>query len=74
MNWAIDMNNAARDKIEFRSEKVREILGTIPNGLVRWGMAIIIIIFTILIAIMLCVKFPHGNGETIFEHIFSVSF
>ena len=44
MNWAIDMNNAARDKIEFRSEKVREILGTIPNGLVRWGMAIILMV------------------------------
>lgn len=58
------------DKIELRSEKVREILGTIPNGLVCWGIVIITVIFATLIGIVLCVEFPYGNGETIFEHIF----
>lgn len=53
-------NMGNHDKIELRSEKVREILGTIPNGLVRWGIAIITIIFAALIGIVLCVKFPYG--------------
>ncbi len=58
------------DKMELRSRKVREILGIIPNGLVRWGIVIIIVIFVALIGIVFCVEFPYGNGETIFEHIF----
>lgn len=62
--------NAADEKIELRSEKVREILGTIPSGLVRWGIAIIVVIFTALAATLFFVKFPYGNGETIFEHLF----
>lgn len=63
-------NIESHDRIELRSEKVREILGTIPNGLVRWGIVVITIIFAALIGIILCVEFPYGNGETIFEHIF----
>jgi len=63
-------NIERHDKIELRSEKVREILGTIPNGLVRWGIVIITVIFVTLIGIILCIEFPYGNGETIFEHIF----
>ena len=63
-------NIESHDRIELRSEKVREILGTIPNGLVRWGLVVIIVIFATLIGIILCVEFPYGNGETIFEHIF----
>lgn len=59
-----------QDRIELRSEKVREILGTIPNGLVRWGIVVIVVIFATLIGIVFCVEFPYGNGETIFEHIF----
>ena len=38
-------NIESHDRIELRSEKVREILGTIPNGLVRWGIVVIIVIF-----------------------------
>lgn len=63
-------NMESHDKIELRSEKVKEILGTIPNGLVRWGIVIITVIFATLIGVVLCVDFPYGNGETIFEHIF----
>ncbi|MDE6800531.1 MAG: hypothetical protein K2P62_09880 [Phocaeicola sp.] len=63
-------NIESHDRIELRSEKVREILGTIPNGLVRWGIVVITVIFATLIGIILCVEFPYGNGETIFEHIF----
>lgn len=60
----------SHEKIELRSEKVRDILGTIPNGLLRWGIVTIVVIFATLIGIVLCVEFPYGNGETIFEHIF----
>lgn len=60
----------AHDRIEIRSEKVRQILGEVPDRLVRWGTAVICIIFAIIIAVVLCVRYPYGNGETIFEHIF----
>lgn len=52
-------------KIELRSEKVRNIIGEIPPALVRWGIAIIVVIFAILLSVVLCVKYPYGNGETI---------
>lgn len=57
-------------KIELRSEKVRNIIGEIPPALVRWGIAIIVVIFAILLSVVLCVKYPYGNGETIIQHIF----
>lgn len=57
-------------KIELRSEKVRNIIGETPPALVRWGIAIIVVIFAILLSVVLCVKYPYGNGETIFQHIF----
>ena len=57
-------------KIELRSEKVRNIIGEIPPALVRWGIAIIVVIFAILLSVVLCVKYPYGNGETIFQHNF----
>jgi len=58
-------------RIELRSEKVRRIIGEIPPALVRWGIAIIVIVFAILLAVVLCVRFPYGHGETIWQHIIS---
>lgn len=58
------------DRIELRSEKVRNILGEVPNKLIRWGIAVTCIIFALLIAAVLFVKFPYGQGETIFGHLF----
>lgn len=63
-------NTLTHDQIEIRSEKVRNILGEVPNKLVRWGIAIICLFFAILIAVVSCIEFPYSNGETIFEHIF----
>lgn len=57
--------------IELRSEKVRNIIGEIPPALVRWGIVIIVVIFVILLAVVLCVKYPYGNGETILQHLLS---
>jgi len=56
-------------RIELRSEKVRRIIGEIPPTLVRWGIIIIVVIFAILFAVVLCVKYPYGNGEAILQHI-----
>lgn len=66
-----DKSAKAHDMIELRSERVRQILGEVPDRLVRWGTAIVCLIFAILIAVLLCMEYPYGNGETIFEHIFT---
>lgn len=58
------------DRIELRSEKVRDIIGTIPPALVHWGIAVITIIFGILLLVVLLVPYPYGDGETIFQHLF----
>lgn len=40
-----------QDKIELRSEKVRNIIGQMPPFLIRWGNTILLIIFlTLLVA------------------------
>ena len=46
----MDTNNNTLDKIELRSEKVRKLLGEIPQSLVRWGMIIMVVIFIALLA------------------------
>lgn len=43
--------------IELRSEKVRNIIGTIPLALVRRGVAVITIIFVILLLVVLLVLY-----------------
>lgn len=39
-----------RNKIELRSEKVRNIMGEMPPFLVRWGNTILIVAFILLLA------------------------
>lgn len=60
----------SRDRIELRSEKVRNILESEPNVLIRWGIAIVTFGFLLLILAVLSMDYPYGNGESIFEHIF----
>ena len=57
------------DRIELRSEKVRNIIGTIPPTLLRWSIAIFVIIIVILILVVFLIPYPYGNGETIFQHL-----
>lgn len=59
------------NQIELRSEKVRNIIGTIPSALVRWGIAVITIIFITLMFVIFLVPYPYGEGETIFQHLFN---
>jgi hypothetical protein len=56
---------------EERSEKVRGLLGEIPPSLVRWGIAIIVIIFAALAAALLLIPYPHSGGESILLHLIS---
>lgn len=59
------------DKIELRSEKVRKLIGEIPPSLVRWGTAIIAIVFIVLLASVCLLPYPYSNGESILEHLIS---
>lgn len=56
-------------KIELRSEKVRYLLGEIPPSLVRWGTAIIVAIFLVLLLVVCFMPYPHSQGESILQHI-----
>lgn len=56
-------------QIELRSEKVRKLIGEIPPSLVRWGTAIIAIVFIALLAAVCLLPYPYSNGESIIRHI-----
>lgn len=56
------------DRIELRFEKVRKLIGEIPPSLVRWGTAIIVIIFIALLAAVCLLPYPYSNGESILRH------
>ena len=61
--------NESHDKIELRSEKVRNLLGEIPPSLVRWGTLIIVAIFLGLLLVVCFMPSPHSQGESILQHI-----
>ncbi len=63
------IKSETNDKIELSSEKVRNILGEVPNIFIRWGISILCILFVIIIAVVMSFEYPHGHGETIFEHL-----
>jgi hypothetical protein len=64
----MDTTNNINDKIELRSEKVRKLIGEIPPSLVRWGTAIIAIVFIALLAAVCLLPYPYSNGESILRH------
>lgn len=64
----METNKTINDKIELRSEKVRQLIGEIPPSLVRWGIAIIAIVFIALIAAVCLLPYPYSNGESILKH------
>ena len=47
---------AADNQMELHSEKVRNIIGDIPSSLVRWGVAVIVIIVLGLLLTLLLVQ------------------
>jgi hypothetical protein len=56
------------ENIELRSEKVRAFIGDIPRSLVRWGVAIIVIVFLALVAAITLLPYPYSHGESILQH------
>lgn len=57
-----------REEIELRSEKVRQMIGDIPRPLVRWGIAVIVIVFLALTAALCLLPYPYSDGESILRH------
>lgn len=57
------------DRDGLRSPKVRELLGEIPPSLVRWGTAVIALIFMALIAAVCLLPYPYSDGESILAHL-----
>lgn len=39
-----------QDRIELRSEKVRNLIGQVPPFLIRWGNTLLLLIFFLLLA------------------------
>lgn len=68
----MEADKTTHDKIELRSEKVRQLIGEIPPSLVRWGIAIIAIVFIALIAAVCLLPYPYSNGESILRHILGI--
>lgn len=64
----MEADKTTHDKIELRSEKVRQLIGEIPPSLVRGGIAIIAIVFIALIAAVCLLPYPYSNGESILRH------
>ena len=64
----MDTSKNTHDKIELRSEKVRKLIGEIPPSLVRWGTAIIAIVFIAQLAAVCLLPYPYSNGESILRH------
>jgi len=60
--------NIKNDKIELRSEKIRNLLGEIPPALVRWGTVIIVAIILVLMLVVCFMPYPHSKGESILLH------
>lgn len=65
----MNTNKTTNDKIELRSEKVRQLIGEIPPSLVRCGTAIIAIVFIAIIAAVCLLPYPYSNGESIIQHL-----
>lgn len=67
----MDKKDRQEDNIELRSEKVRNLIGEIPPSLVRWGTAVIVLIFLLLLTAICFLPYPYSNGESIIRHFFA---
>lgn len=57
------------EKIELRSEKVRQLIGEIPPSLVRWGAVVIALVFISLIISLCLVPYPYSGGGSILRYL-----
>lgn len=58
--------------LELKPERESEQVEEIPSSLVRWGITIISIISATLIAALCLIQYPHSDGETLLQHLFSM--
>ena len=65
----METDKPAHDNTELHSEKVRQLLGDIPPSLVRWGIAVIVIVLAALIAALCLLPYPYSGGESILQHL-----
>lgn len=42
-----------QNKIELRSEKIRNIIGQMPPFLIRWGSTVLLVVFLLLVVFFL---------------------
>ncbi len=52
------MENEEKNKIEIRSEEVKDILGRPPKWMIRWGITIIFVILVVILAGSWVFKYP----------------
>ena len=45
-----------QDRIELRSERVRNMIGEMPSFLIRWGNTILVVIFALLALIFTWIR------------------
>lgn len=50
--------NRSHDRIELRSEKVRDIIGHVPATLFMWSTVVLLIVTAMAVAILLCFPLP----------------
>ena len=55
-----------QNRIELRSEKVRNMIGEMPSFLIRWGNTILVVIFVLLALIAWFVIFLRNECRNIF--------
>ncbi|MBN2214256.1 MAG: HlyD family efflux transporter periplasmic adaptor subunit [Bacteroidales bacterium] len=60
-----DTVNKDTDRIEIRSEEVRELLGQVPRWILRWGITIIALTIVILIAGSALFRYPDTRSAEI---------
>lgn len=58
-----------KNKLELRSEKVRQRIGEIPQTLVICGIVIIVTITVVLVTILCLMPYPYSKGESILQHM-----
>ncbi len=57
------------ESIEIRSAKVRNIIAGRPPLFARIGTLVIAAIMTALIAMVMAMEWPHGTGESVWQHL-----
>lgn len=65
----MEQNKINHQQVELRSEKVRNLINEIPPSLIRWGVAIMVIVFLSLMAVVFLFPYPYSCGESIIEHL-----